>query len=191
MASLFRTLLATFAVALALTGSAQAAGGHYTFDGGTRLQQTQVKKALDASSFDWNIVPETIVVHIVRGHDSEATRGEIWLDADLLSSGSFSWGVIQHEYAHQVDFFVLDEAARAELAPLGGLSWWAPSAVAHAPNGTPAHEQLTSERFASTLAWTYWPSKQNSMRPTSPTDESAAMAPAAFRALLARVLPHG
>jgi hypothetical protein len=90
-----------------------------------------------------------------------------------------------------VDFFVLEDADRLELAPLGGASWWAPSAVAYAPNGTLAHEQLTSERFASTLAWTYWPSKQNSMRPTSPGDESAAMAPAAFRALLARVLPHG
>jgi hypothetical protein len=190
MASLVRTLLAAFAVGLALTGSAQAAGGRYTFDGGTRYQQTQVKKALDASSFDWNVVPATIVVHIARGHESEATRGEIWLDADLLNSGTFSWGVIQHEYAHQVDFFVLDDADRLELAPLGGLSWWAPLAVAHAPNGTLAHEQLTSERFASTLAWTYWPSKDNSMRPTSAQDESAAMAPAAFRALLARVLPH-
>jgi hypothetical protein len=188
MASLFRTLLATFAVALALTGSAQAAGGHYTFDGGTRLQQTQVKKALDASSFDWNIVPETIVVHIVRGHDSEATRGEIWLDADLLSSGSFSWGVIQHEYAHQVDFFLLDDAKHAQLGALGGKVWWGSNGLAGAPNGTLAHGELTSERFASTLAWAYWPSTQNAMRPASATDESAAMAPAAFRALLSQVL---
>jgi hypothetical protein len=190
MASLLRTLLTVFAVALALTGSAQASGGKYVFDGGTPLQQKQVKKALDVSTFDWNVVPVTIVVHIARGHDSEATRGEIWLDADLLNAGAFSWGVIQHEYAHQVDFYVLDDADRAALAPLGGLSWWAPTAVAHAPNGTLAHEQLTSERFASTLAWSFWPSKQNSMRPTSPTDESAAMAPAAFRALLAQVLPQ-
>jgi hypothetical protein len=190
MASLLRALLATVAVTLALTGSAQAAGGKYVFDGGTAFQQKQVKKALDASSFDWNIVPATIVVHIVRGHESEATRGEIWLDADLLNAGTFSWGVVQHEYAHQVDFFLLDDADRLALASLGGLSWWAPAAVAHAPNGTLAHEQLTSERFASTLAWSYWQSKENSMRPTSPTDESAAMAPAAFRALLARVLPR-
>ena len=30
--------------------------------------------------------------------------GQIWLDASLLDSGRFSWGVVQHEYAHQVDF---------------------------------------------------------------------------------------
>jgi hypothetical protein len=41
-------------------------------------------------------VPATIVIHIVRGVESRATAGEIWLDADLLDAGTFSWGVIQH-----------------------------------------------------------------------------------------------
>jgi hypothetical protein len=189
MASLLRTLLATSALALVFAGGAQAAGGHYVFDGGNRIQQTQVRKALNASSFDWSVVPATITIHIDRGHYSEATYGQIWLDANLLDSGSFSWGVVQHEYAHQVDFFLLNDTRRALLAGLGGKAWWATGIQASgAPNGTLAHAELTSERFASTLAWAYWPSPSNSMRPTSATDESAAMAPAAFRALLAKVL---
>jgi hypothetical protein len=189
MASLLRTLLATTALALAFTGGAQAAGGHYVFDGGSLAEQSQVKKALNASSFDWSVVPATITIHIGRGHYSEATYGQIWLDGNLLDSGVFSWGVVQHEYAHQVDFFLLNDTRRAMLGVLGGKAWWATGAAASgAPNGTLAHADLTSERFASTLAWAYWPSPANSMRPTSASDESAAMAPAAFRSLLARVL---
>ena len=72
---------------------------------------------------------------------------------------------------------------RKTLAPqLGGQSWWQ---GAGAPLG---HGQLSCERFASTLAWAYWPSARNSMKPQSRNDESAAMAPAAFRALIAQVL---
>ena len=37
-----------------------------------------------------------------------------------------------------------------------------------------AHEATGYERFACMVAWAYWPSKNNSYRPTSPTDESAA-----------------
>src|SRR2546423_6942463 len=189
MASLLRTVLATSALALAFAGGAEASGGHYRFAGGSRTEQAQVKKALDASSFDWSLVPATVIVHIDRGHYSESTYGHIWLDADLLDSGIFSWGVVQHEYAHQVDFCLLNDTRRALLAGLGGKAWWATGAtVSGAPNGTLAHAELTSERFASTLAWSYWPSRSNSMRPTSVGDESAAMAPAAFRSLLAQVL---
>jgi len=175
--------LAAAAVLALAPGRALAAGGSYVFDGGTARQQGQVKAALDASSFDWNLVPATIAIHISRGHTSEAVKGEIWLDADLLNAGTFAWGVVQHEYAHQVDFFLLDDAKRAALAPqLGGQSWWQGA-------GAPlAHGQLTCERFASTLAWAYWPSARNSMKPQSRNDESSAMAPAAFRALIAQVL---
>jgi hypothetical protein len=192
MASLLRIVLAAVAASLVLAGGAQARGGHYVFDGGTTAEQTQVKKALDVSAFDWNVVPATVTVHIAPGHASEALRGEIWLDADLLDAGNFSWGVVQHEYAHQVDFFLLDDARHAKLAALGGKAWWASDGqTASAPNGTLAHADLTSERFASTLAWAYWPSTANSMRPTSKSDESAAMAPAAFRTLLSTVLAQG
>jgi hypothetical protein len=189
VASLLRTLLTAIAVSFVLAGSAQAAGGHYTFDGGTRGQQQQVRKALNASSFNWSVVPATITIHIDHRYASEASHGEIWLNADLLDSGIFSWGVVQHEYAHQVDFFLLNDDRRLQLAALGGKAWWANGArVAGAPNGTLAHEELTAERFASTLAWSYWQSSSNTMRPTSKSDESAAMAPAQFRALLAKVL---
>jgi hypothetical protein len=182
-------LMSALVVALACgTARAEAAGGNYTFDGGTSLQQKQVVRALNASAFPWSVVPGTIVVHIRRGSDSYAMPGHIWLDAHLLDSGVFSWGVVQHEYAHQVDFLVLDADKRSQLLGLGGTAWWAAGNAAAAPNGAPAHAELTSERFASTLAWSYWPSSRNSMRPTSPNDESAAMAPGQFRALLGRVL---
>jgi len=181
--------LASLGLLLSVPG-AEAAGGHYVFDGGTPREQLQVRRALDASSFPWSVVPARITIHIVRGiPTSEASRGEIWLDAALLDSGEFSWGVVQHEYAHQVDFFLLDDTKRAQLTPLlGGAAWWAGTSPSLAPNGTLAHAQLTSERFASTLAWSYWQSRANSMQPRSAADESAAMAPAAFRLLLSQTL---
>jgi hypothetical protein len=46
------------------------------------------------------------------------------------------------------------------------------------------HAQYGCERFASTLAWAYWPTAQNSMKPASAKDESAAMEPTRFRQLL-------
>jgi hypothetical protein len=177
-----RILLLALVCGLLAPSLAQAAGGNYVFDGGTAKQRAEVHSALDASSFDWNLVPAQITIHIGRGHTSEATRGEIWVDADLLNAGSFSWGVVQHEYAHQVDFFLLDDAKRAELqAAIGGSAWCYSTAVL-------AHGAYGCERFASTLAWAYWPSSSNSMRPESATDESAAMAPASFRALLGRLI---
>jgi hypothetical protein len=190
MTSFLRILLAAGAATLVFSGGAQAAHGHYVFDGGTRSEQSQVRRALDASSFDWNLVPATITIHIDGGHFSEAAKGEIWLDAQLLDAGKASWGVVQHEFAHQVDFFLLDDDDRAALSALGGTTWWpgGTTASGSAPNGTVSHSQLGAERFASTLAWAYWPSPANIMRPTSKDDEAAAMAPAAFRALLSRIL---
>jgi hypothetical protein len=177
------SLLATVAAAFAFAGGASAAGGNYVFDGGTPAQQSQVRAALNASSFDWSIVPSQVTIHIARGSDSDATRGEIHIDADLLASGKFAWGTIQHEYAHQVDFFLLSDDQRVSAAPaLGGKAWY-PSAAA-----VVAHSQLTAERFASTLAWSYWSSSDNTLKPQSAKDESAAMAPAQFRALLVSLL---
>jgi hypothetical protein len=177
-----RILVTTLLCALAAPGLAHAGGGAYVFDGGTPRQRSAVHAALEASSFDWGLVPVTITVHIKPGVESEATRGNIWIDTDLLASGRFAWGVVQHEYAHQVDYFLLDDDKRAQLlAALGGSSWCDEGAgLAHAAYGC--------ERWASTLAWAYWPSPDNSMRPTAPGDESAAMAPAKFRALLAELL---
>src|SRR5690348_13844168 len=181
MALRLRFTFLALALALVAPGLAHASGGSYVFVGGTSQEQAQVRAALDASTFDWNVVPQTIAIHIERGHESDATPWNIWLAADIVDGGQFAWGVVQHEYAHQIDFFLLDDAKRAELqAALGGSSWWAEPGAQHA--------QLASERFASTLAWSFWQSKANAMRPTSAADESAALPPAQFKSLLARVL---
>jgi hypothetical protein len=185
-----QVVLASALCALALPVAARAVNGNYVFDGGTAAERAQVRDALDASAFDWNLVPAQITIHITRGGTSQAIPGQIWLDADLLDSGRFSWGVVQHEYGHQVDFFLLDDGKRSRLAAaLGGKAWWNVQAASSlAPNRTLLHAQLTSERFASTLAWAYWPSPDNALRPQTRTDESAAMQPPAFRALLAQLI---
>ncbi len=169
---MFKRLLVISAFALVLAPGALAAGGNYTFDGGTRAQQAQVRSGLNASSFDWGVVPGPIVIHIGRGDGPHAAAGQIWLDASLLDSGRFSWGVIQHEYAHQVDFSLLTDPMRSRLeALLGGSSWW-----------SGPHDSLAGERFADALAWAYWPSPDNVLRPDRPAGEQ-------FRAVLALLLP--
>ena len=176
-------------VALGLASSAQPAlarhgvAANYRFDGGTRAERSAVTAAIRASSFDWRVVPAEVTIHIVPDlGTSEAAPGEIWLDAGLLASGMFAWGVVQHEYAHQVDFFCLDDAARALLlGELGGTGWWS-------PGGQARHSDAAAERFASTLAWAYWPSRSNVMSPADAGIESGAIAPARFRALLSRTL---
>jgi hypothetical protein len=105
----------------------------------------------------------------------------VYLDPALLDMGQYSWGIVQHEFGHQVDFLLLNDSQRAQLAQsLGGSGWW--------PDGSGTHSSFTCERFASTIAWAYWPSPSNSLRPQSPSDEAGAMSPAAFRALLAQVV---
>jgi hypothetical protein len=153
------------------------------FDGGTANERTQVTRALAASSFDWTILPP-VTVHIGSFVGSASTRGNIWLEASLLHSGTFAWGVIQHEYAHQVDFFLLDDAERAQLLQLlGGTAW----CVDDVPGLR--HADYACERFASTLAWAYWQSPDNCMKPTGRGDvESGLVAPAVFRAVLAQLL---
>jgi hypothetical protein len=177
-----RTLLLTILCALALVPTAAAAGGNYTIAGGSATQRGQVRAALDASAFDWGLVPAPVTVHVARGGSSYSTPGHVWLDADLLDAGIFSWATVQDEYAHQLDFFLFDDATRARLTGLlGGKAW------CHEVPGL-RHDQYGCERFASTLVWAYWPSSSNAYRPASAKDESAAMAPAAFRALMARLI---
>ena len=183
----FRLRLGTAATillgALMFSSGAFARGAAtVAFTGGTGTERSQVTRALGASSFDWSLLPARVTVHIGRDFDSEAAPGEVWLDANVLDAGRFSWGVVQHEFAHQVDFQLLSPDARDRFALLlGGSAWCGDSpAVAHGDYGC--------ERFASTLAWAYWPSANNCMKPTSSSDESAAMAPAAFRVALAEAL---
>ena len=182
MARALRTLLVASIAALALTGNAYAKGGNYIFDGGTAKEQKQVRSALNASSFDWSVVPAQITIHVRKGIGSHATRGHVWLDSELLASGRFGWATVQDEYAHQVDFFLFDPATRAQLnGALGGRDW------CYRVGGL-NHSDYGCERFASTLVWAYWPSRENAYRPRSKNDESAAMAPAKFRALVGQLL---
>lgn len=180
-----RRLVVTLFVATlfgALAQSAFARGGSVSFAGGTAREQATVQAALDASSFDWGLIPQTVTVHIGAYGDSYSTYGSVYLDATLLDSGRFAWGVVQHEFGHQVDFFLLDDAKRVLLQQrLGGKDW------CYTTPGL-AHGDHACERFASELAWAYWPSADNSLRPSSASDEAGALPPAAFRALLAQLL---
>jgi hypothetical protein len=96
---------------LLLPGRAAAAGGHYSIDGGTVAERGQVRAALEASTFDWNVVPETVAIHIRRS--SWCSGGE---------------------------------------------------AIAHDDN--------TCERFATAVAWAYWPSAQNAFNPAQASGAS-------------------
>jgi hypothetical protein len=179
-----RAVVGVLAAAAAfLVDPALAAGGNYVFDGGTAAEQQQVRDALAASSFDWSAVPGAVTIHIGTFATDEAVPGEIFLDGRLLDSGPFAWGVVQHEYAHQVGFWLLDDAARARVTAALGASGWCYTAE-------PAlnHDRYGCERFASTLAWTYWQSPANCMKPAALGAESSGMAPAAFRALLVSLL---
>jgi hypothetical protein len=181
MKRLFVTLLSALAFGL-LAQSALAGGGSYTFAGGTPSEQATVHAALEASSFNWSLIPSTITVHIGTIGDSYSVYGNVYLDAALLDSGSFSWGVVQHEFAHQVDFFLLDDTKRAQLNTLlGGKDW------CYSVQGL-KHSDYGCERFASELAWAYWPSSDNSMKPASASDEAGAMPVDQFRVLLAGLI---
>src|ERR1035437_467556 len=98
-----------------LAQSAFAGGGSYTFVGGTPKEQATVRSALDASSFNWSLIPATITINIGPIGSSYSTYGQVFIDAKLLDAGQFSWGVVQHEMGHQVDFFLLDDAKRQVL----------------------------------------------------------------------------
>ena len=175
---LHRVAVLTAGVCLVFPATTAGAGGSYKFDGGTKKERETVVAALRASSFDWSVVPGPITIHIVRGQPSRSIPHEIWLDANLLDAGRFAWGVVQHEYAHQVDYLLFDDATRANLLKrLGGEDW-----CYSVPDLS--HDEYGCERFASTLAWSFWQSPDNCMRPSARRDESAAMQPKRFRALV-------
>jgi hypothetical protein len=170
--------------ALAMAPEAGASGGHYRFDGGTTYQRQQVVQALNVSTFNWNVVPWTVTITIRPGSLKSAgveaggvsPPRHITIRADQLDQGIRSWGLVQHEYAHQVDFSRFDDPIRKRLTYLlMGKTWWWRPGVDHAWAG--------AERFASTLAWTYWPSPDNVLG-TTQVFESTAMAPAPFKKLM-------
>jgi hypothetical protein len=169
-------------LALIVPGQALAGGGDYVFDGATPAERSTVRAALNASSFNWSIVPTQVTIHVGPYGVSHAKRGHVFLDRDLLASGRFAWATVMDEYAHQVDFFVLDADRRAVLQSALGASLWCYELAGsdHSANGC--------ERFSSMMAWAYWPSKENSYRPDSPRDESAAMPAAQFRTLMSTLV---
>jgi hypothetical protein len=179
---MLRRLGLALTLALVFPASGLAGGGNYAFDGARPAERVTVRAALNASSFDWGIVPQRVTIHVGAYGVSYATPGHIWLDRGLLASGRFAWATVMDEYAHQVDFLVLDPARRSLLQQRLGASAWCyeVSGLAHGAHGC--------ERFASMVAWAYWPSIDNPYRPASPTDASAAMPPGEFRALLSDVV---
>jgi hypothetical protein len=67
-------------------------------------------------------------------------------------------------------------------ARLRGTAWW--------NRAGEGHGEFDCERFADLVAWAYWPSTDNAMKPQSPRDEGGQVSPAAFRATLASLLPE-
>ena len=158
-------------------------GGNYVFDGGTVRQQSVVRRALAASSFDWGVVRARVTIHIVPCGCAGATKGEITLDgADLVRGGRGMWGIVQHEYAHQVDFALFTHSDRRRFRRLLRTRRWCDEA-----SGA-EHAAYGCERFASTLAWAFWQSPVNYFRPLERADEAGVVSPARFRAALATVL---
>src|SRR6266508_2045515 len=121
--TLFYLLLAL--AALFVPAKAQAGGGAYVFSGGSEAARAQVRAALEASSFDWGLVPATVTVRIANCGCAGSSPGLIVLAETLLAAApygrAYTWAIVQHEYAHQVWDFALDDGARALLrARLGG-----------------------------------------------------------------------
>jgi hypothetical protein len=175
-------MLVTAALFAVFAQSALAAGGSYTFAGGTVTRQSTVRAALNASSFDWGVLPRSVTVHIGPIGGSYSQVGDVYLDGSLLDSGRFSWGVVQHEFAHQVDFMLFDDTKRELLgSALGGKDW------CYSVPGLD-HWEYGCERFASELAWAYWPSADNTMSPAYTHGESGGMPITQFRALVAQLL---
>jgi hypothetical protein len=173
---------ATVIAALAFPASALAGGGDYVFQGATPAERSTVRAALNASSFDWDIVPQRVTIHVGAVATSHATPGHIWLDRGLLATGRFAWATVMDEYAHQVDFLVLDSVHRSILQQrLGASAWCYEISGLH-------HGAYGCERFSSMVAWAYWPSKDSSYRPQSAADETAAMPAGQFRQLLSSLV---
>lgn len=179
-------ILAALLGALALPGTAAAVlNGPVAIDGGNAYEQTQVRAALRISAFDYTPVAARVTVVITRNIPSSdaVSNGVMNIDANLLDAGEFSWGVVQHEMGHEVDFLYFSDADRAQLLDaLGGASWWYTAPML-------AHGDYGCERFASELSWAFWSDKQdNSMHPVGVHDESNQMPVAAFRTLVNQLL---
>jgi hypothetical protein len=142
--------------------NANAAETSVVFSGGSETARSQVVAALQASTFDWSLVGEAVTVEIRDCGCAGARPGVVVLDETMLDSQpygpAYTWRIVQHEFAHQVWWFALDDEQRSELqGVLGG------SDLCYEQPGLP-HEAHACERFASPLAWAYWPVAGNPMQ---------------------------
>ncbi|MGH2994877.1 MAG: hypothetical protein ACRDON_06665 [Gaiellaceae bacterium] len=177
-------VLAMVVAALALPSTASATGGNYAFVGGSQEARTQVRAALEASSFDWDRVPVEVTIRITNCGCAGAKPGEIVLDEDMIVRSPFgpkyAWGIVQHEYAHQLDFFRFGPREHATLLrKLGGEAW------CYEVKGL-AHDDYGCERFATMIAWAYWPARANVQRPHWSTSLTRADLRAFVDGLLSR-----
>ena len=176
-------LLVVSIASLALPAGAFARGGDYAFQGGTTAQHSQVRAALAASTFNWSAVPTRVTIHIKQGH-SHRRRRRATSGSTLGSSAPAALpGPRSRTNTHTRSTSPASTLRRAIASP-------ASSARATGATASPAshHAEYGCERFASTLVWAFWPSKDNAYRPTSSRDESAAMPPQQFRTLVTGLL---
>jgi hypothetical protein len=150
--------------------TAQAAGGDYVFEGGSVEARETVRAALEISRFDFDRVPSRITMKITNCGCAGARPGLIVLDENVVTDTSlgerYSWGLIQHEYAHQIDYFLLDDDDRTAVRRvLGGKAW------CYEKEGL-SHDANACERFADVVSWAFWPSEDNVLR-----DNAKAFAP--------------
>jgi hypothetical protein len=175
-------LLVILIGALLPVGNALASGGDYVFVGGSDEARAQVRAALERSAFDWDRVPAQVTIRITGCGCAGAKPGEIVLDERQLTRSPFgakyAWGIVQHEYAHQIDFLLLSTRQRAALSRRLGAPAWC-----YEVRGL-AHDDYGCERFATLVAWAYWASPANVQRP----DWGSGLTRAEFRALLGRLL---
>ena len=148
--------------ALLLPADAKASGGSYTFSGGSEAARTEVRNALDASAFDWSLVPQTISIQIVdcgcagpvRGSSSSTRRcssrrrtaapipGASSSTSTPTRSGGSLWTMSSGRFSR--------------------TGWAAPTFRYERPGLS--HDDHACERFASTLAWACWPVAGNPMQ---------------------------
>jgi hypothetical protein len=167
-------------------GNALAAGGNYVFAGGSFGARAQVQAALDRSAFDWDAVPGPVTIRITTCGCAGSRPGEIVLDEGQLTSSPFGsryiWAIVQHEYAHQVDFQVLDQADRDRFSRRFGAGAWCYEVAGL------DHDAYGCERFATLVAWAYWRSPANVQRPDWRPEDAPKLRRARLRAFVARLL---
>jgi hypothetical protein len=167
-------------VALALPGAAGAADVALEFSGGSDAARAEVLAALDASAFDWSLIGRPVTVQIYACGCAGSRPGVVVVDETMLAASpygrAYTWGIVQHEFAHQVWWYALDDGRRSQFQTLlGGAD------LCYEQPGLP-HDAHACELFASTLGWAYWPVAGN------PMQAEKVMGARQFRRLLSRML---